>query len=95
MLQRDDPDDPDDLDEPPAHAASEPEPPATGRTLPPVVSRRALDLVAAFGLAQRNVTLTISDPALAGQLERAKAEQVRAYHALLAYVAELEGRPRR
>jgi hypothetical protein len=70
---------------------AEPEPAPSGRALPPVVSRRALDLVAAFGLAQRNVTLTMSDPALAGQVAAAKTEQVRAYHALLAYVAALEG----
>lgn len=75
-----------------ARRVAEPEPASTGRTLPAVVSRRALDLVAAFGLAQRNVTMTMADPALAEQLAAAKAEQVRAYHALLAYVAELEGR---
>jgi hypothetical protein len=75
-----------------ARRVAEPEPAPTGRSLPAVVSRRALDLVAAFGLAQRNVTMTMSDPALAGQVAAAKAEQVRAYHALLAYVAELEGR---
>ena len=75
-----------------ARPVGEPEPPLTGRSLPPVVSRRALDLVAAFGLAQRNVTMTMSDPGLAGQVAAAKAEQVRAYHALLAYVAQLEGR---
>lgn len=75
-----------------ARPVAEPEPAPTGRTLPAVVSRRALELVAAFGLAQRNVTLSMSDPALGGQLAAAKAEQVRAYHALLAYVAELEGR---
>ena len=74
-----------------ARPIAEPEPAATGRSLPAVVSRRALDLVAAFGLAQRNVTMTMSDPALVGQAAAAKAEQVRAYHALLAYVAELEG----
>ena len=71
---------------------AEPEPAPTGRSLPAAVSRRALDLVAAFGLAQRNVTLTMSDSALSAQVAAAKAEQVRAYHALLAYVAELEGR---
>ena len=82
-------------DEDDGRPVSEPEPPPTGRTMPPAVSRRALDLVAAFGLAQRNVTMTMSDPALAGQLPAAKAEQVRAYHALLGYLAELEGRPAR
>jgi hypothetical protein len=75
-----------------AREVAEPEPAPTGRALPPVVSRRALDLVAAFGLAQRNVTMTMSDPSLAEQMTAAKAEQVRAYHALLGYLAELEGR---
>ena len=75
-----------------ARPVAEPEPVPTGRALPAVVSRRALDLVAAFGVAQRNVTMTMSDPALAGQAAAAKAEHVKAYHALLTYLAELEKR---
>ena len=67
----------------------EPEPSATGPA--PVVSDRALALVAAFSLAQRNVSAAMH-AGLDEQFRAAKAEHVRAYHALLAYVRDLEAR---
>jgi hypothetical protein len=55
------------------------------------VSERALALVAAFSLAQRNVSAAMQ-AGLDEQFRAAKAEHVRAYHALLAYVRDLEAR---
>lgn len=62
-------------------------PPATK----PAPSRRAIDLVAAYGVAQWNV-VQASFMQLGGeQFAEAKARQVAAYEALMRYIAELEG----
>lgn len=72
-----------------ARVVNEPEPAPSSVGPAPVVSQRALDLVAAFSLAQRNVSHAMQ-AGLDEQFRVAKAEHVRAYHALLAYVKELE-----
>ena len=67
-------------------------PPAPPPAAQPVPSRRAIDLVAAYGVAQWNV-VQASFMQLGGeQFAEAKARQVAAYEALMRYIAELEGR---
>ena len=61
-------------------------------SLPPAVapSRRAIELVAAYGVAQWNVVqarvVNVSD----AQFREAKERQVAAYRALMEYIAALE-----
>jgi hypothetical protein len=59
-------------------------------TRPP--SRRAVDLVAAYGVAQWNVVQVKMMGGAEADFRRAKERQVEAYGALMAYIAELEGR---
>ncbi|HET7456650.1 MAG TPA: hypothetical protein VFJ74_03280 [Gemmatimonadaceae bacterium] len=73
-----------------ARLVDEPEPAPSDTGPAPVVSQRALALVAAFSVAQRNVSQAMH-AGLDEQLRAAKREHVRAYHALLAYIRELEG----
>jgi hypothetical protein len=70
---------------------AEPEPTPLGGAAVPAVSDRALALVTAFALAQRNVSQAMR-AGLEDAFRVAKAEHVRAYAALLGYIAELEGR---
>ena len=55
-------------------------------------SRRAIDLVAAYGVAQWNVVQASFLKLDAAQFAEAKARQVAAYNALMGYIAELERR---
>ena len=72
-----------------ARIINEPEPTPSSVGPAPVVSQRALDLVAAFSLAQRNVSHAMQ-AGLDEQFRVAKAEHVRAYHALHANLKQLE-----
>jgi hypothetical protein len=55
-------------------------------------SRRAIDLVAAYGVAQWNVVQARVVNASAEQFREAKERQVAAYEALMSYIAALEQR---
>ena len=56
----------------------------------PAPSRRAVDLVAAYGVAQWNVVQARVLNVSAEQFREAKDRQVAAYRALMAYIAALE-----
>ena len=60
--------------------------------LPPALapSRRAIDLVAAYGVAQWNVVQARVLNVTEEQFREAKDRQVAAYRALMAYIAGLE-----
>ena len=60
------------------------------RAAAPAPSRRAIDLVAAYGVAQWNVVQASLMKLDAAQCAEAKARQVKAYEALMRYIAELE-----
>jgi hypothetical protein len=77
-----------------ARLVNEPEPTPSAVGPAPAVSPRALALVTAFAVAQRNVSQA-THAGLDEQFRAAKAEHVRAYHALLAYVRDLEARGER
>jgi hypothetical protein len=70
--------------------AAEPEPAPPALPAVPPVSDRALALVTAFAVAQRNVSQAMR-AGLDEPFRVAKAEHVRAYAELLGYIAELEG----
>ena len=53
-------------------------------------SRHAIDLVAAYGVAQWNVVQASFMKLDAAQFAEAKARQVAAYEALMTYIAGLE-----
>lgn len=57
-------------------------------------SRRAIDLVAAYGVAQWNVVQASLMKLDAAQFAEAKTRQVAAYEALMAYIAGLEAQRR-
>ena len=60
--------------------------------LDPAPSRRAIDLVAAYGVAQWNVVQARVANASDEQFREAKSRQVAAYWALMEYIAGLERR---
>ena len=62
------------------------------RPAKPAPSRRAIDLVAAYGVAQWNVVQASLMQLGDAQFAEAKARQVAAYDALMHYIAELEQR---
>ena len=62
------------------------------RAATPAPSRRAIDLVAAYGVAQWNVVQASLMKLDAAHFAEAKARQVAAYEALMRYIAELERR---
>ena len=68
----------------------EPTDPGPSPPLDPAPSRRAVDLVAAYGVAQWNVVQARVVHASDEQFREAKERQVAAYRALMAYIAELE-----
>ncbi|MFL5578537.1 MAG: hypothetical protein ACJ79S_21490 [Gemmatimonadaceae bacterium] len=80
--------------DPPPRTVAEPEPTPIAAGPPPAVSERALALVTAFAVAQRNVSQAMR-AGLDEHFRVAKAEHVRAYHELMEYIGELEGRRRR
>jgi len=58
----------------------------------PQPSRTAIDLVAAYGVAQWNVVQANFITGAGEELRTAKERQVAAYGALMTYIAELERR---
>ena len=75
--------------ETPAAAAG---PPPDGEPAVPAASRRAIELVSAYGVAQWNVVQAHMLGGMDEQFREAKARQVAAYHALMEYIAALEQR---
>ena len=73
---------------PPAGRRQEPE--VAGKRRP--ASRRAIDLVAAYGVAQWNVVQVKLMGGADADFRLAKERQIAAYGALMAYIAELEAR---